>query len=887
MPGADPCTGEPCEEALERCVECSTSADCDDGVFCNGLEKCFDVACQPGSPPCTSGTCDEQSATCTCSTSTDCNDGNSCTDDTCMGGICVIIPVECDDGVFCNGAERCGTGGCVPGTPPCEAPRCDESADACTCTTPADCDDGVFCNGVEICDAGFCRAGPYPCPTPLCDESLGACFECLGDGPCVGGPICTEDIVCIDGVCVGGTRSPADCENIEECDNPGLPNSGETEILDELESTIYLCLPPTGSSALNDRDVPVTHRIVTHDTPRARDLEGWLKVSHAAGDASVVDLRHLGNPYVLDAPIPVIETGHAACDEHTWHFGDEVFTLIPRSVGEVTLAAEVDPAPECCEGDGVSAVEAQVTVKVISVDLDIDSDNNNGDGPPDRNAPEEQCETAGAGRLIRVNDDDDDDNGVADKDQEPPPTTDDDLVPMVVELQGSISGGSWRLVYDASKLQIYEDDRNTIAQPDTERSLPLSPNPQTFWVEGLDFTAGGPAMVTAAVDLDDDGTIECTDSVVVSVVDFKLKALDFASAHDPMRDNSTDYEPTGPVFEEPEWFPGWTPPRNAPFSHTMDSNVVIEAIIFVQPSDLPDTPFRITCTGPQGFNFDQTVTLHGALNLSTVTSTDLLERRIQKLTADLTWRIELGGFSYVHEQTGPHTAYITMGAPRDTDQDPHVVTQNRMDRAVDWASRANSTKPHSIVQKVMQDVAPHFNLNRSSENAWDVPEDLLSAPPGQDPGVDCQSMVRFAENVAKMVNFPGTFEHVNIYAVETDPMTAIEDDPNCVPVDTCPCCGFNSNLRVHPANPAWVLSLVVGGGCNSFEATAKFTYCSETRYYPGGTTAVYEDKDDVLYVFDMMSWVVEGDLPACTLAPEAPVFEYVPKPPYAAVPDCP
>jgi len=233
----------------------------------------------------------------------------------------------------------------------------------------------------------------------------------------------------------------------------------------------------------------------------------------------------------------------------------------------------------------------------------------------------------------------------------------------------------------------------------------------------------------------------------------------------------------------------------------------------------------------------------------------------------------------VQAQTGPHTAYITMGPPQDTDQERYVVTQNRMERAVHWAGLADSTKPHAIVAEVLYSLAPLFNLQREAVNAWTVPDENL--------GVDCQSMVRFAESVAKMVNFPGTFEHVNIYAIETHPTDAIEDDPDCVPAGGCPCCGFNSNVRVHPANPAWVLSLVAGGGCNSFEATAKFTYCGETRYYPGGTTAAYQNKDDVLYVFDTMSWVVESDLPACTLAPEPPVFEYVPKPPQAAVPDCP
>ena len=72
---------------------------------------------------------------------------------------CVIEPpcetnAECDDGLFCNGAETCVDGVCQDGANPCEEGQdCDEDNDVCVvegCQTDDDCEEGQFC------DAGEC-----------------------------------------------------------------------------------------------------------------------------------------------------------------------------------------------------------------------------------------------------------------------------------------------------------------------------------------------------------------------------------------------------------------------------------------------------------------------------------------------------------------------------------------------------------------------------------------------------------------------------------------------------------------------------------------------------------------------------------------------------------
>jgi len=108
-------------------------------------------------------------------------------------GICKVPPectvdADCDDSMFCNGAETCdtATGTCLPGTPPdcddgvdCTVDTCDEVNDTCA-NTPDDTacpDDGLFCTGQEICDpAAGCVSTGDPCPEgTTCNEDTDTC----------------------------------------------------------------------------------------------------------------------------------------------------------------------------------------------------------------------------------------------------------------------------------------------------------------------------------------------------------------------------------------------------------------------------------------------------------------------------------------------------------------------------------------------------------------------------------------------------------------------------------------------------------------------------------------------------------------------------------------
>ncbi len=89
---------------------CTGDGDCDDGLYCNGLETCNPVTerCHAGSEPCTDPArplCDESLDLCgTCLDDTDCLDNNPCNgSETCTDSVCVAgTGAVCDDGLACT-----------------------------------------------------------------------------------------------------------------------------------------------------------------------------------------------------------------------------------------------------------------------------------------------------------------------------------------------------------------------------------------------------------------------------------------------------------------------------------------------------------------------------------------------------------------------------------------------------------------------------------------------------------------------------------------------------------------------------------------------------------------------------------------------------------------
>jgi len=263
----DPCGALVCDDVTDTCV-CQTDNQCDDGLFCTGVETCVATACQAGTPPviddgvpCTDDSCDDvndvvvhtpNDVNCdnglfcdgaeTCDPLLDCqagiplviDDGVACTDDSCdeVNGVVVHTPndVNCDNGLFCDGAEICDAlMNCQAGMPPncddgvpCTDDSCDQISDLCVNTAnDANCDNGLFCDGAETCNVMLdCQAGTNPCLDP--EPPL--CDE-LGNAcvACLVAGDCDDASVCTFDQCIGST-----CSNVPntygDVDHNGLVN---------------------------------------------------------------------------------------------------------------------------------------------------------------------------------------------------------------------------------------------------------------------------------------------------------------------------------------------------------------------------------------------------------------------------------------------------------------------------------------------------------------------------------------------------------------------------------------------------------------------------------------------------------------------------------------
>jgi len=136
------CTNDACVDG--RCV--SSNVVCvDDGLFCTGAE-----VCDPATGECISegDPCDMPEEFCLegvdvcvvdghCIDHADCDDGMFCNGvETCRAdGLCIAGSGPCDDGLFCNGVETCDEDNdvCVDGADPCDTimESCDEEEDMC------------------------------------------------------------------------------------------------------------------------------------------------------------------------------------------------------------------------------------------------------------------------------------------------------------------------------------------------------------------------------------------------------------------------------------------------------------------------------------------------------------------------------------------------------------------------------------------------------------------------------------------------------------------------------------------------------------------------------------------------------------------------------------
>lgn len=211
---------------------CILDADCSDGNFCNGVERCVGGMCQAAAAlqcddadPCTRDFCDpaagcahaEDQCPASCAGLADgasCADGTVCTrGDTCVSAACVAGAVaSCDDG------DPCTRDGCDP------VLGCVYSEEAVAFPCVPDCNGGVAdytpCPGDgNVCTLDACLPSvdligdPHRCVVGL----LGLERQCQDADVCNGQEFCSPVLGCQSGpplVCDDG----ASCNGVESCD---------------------------------------------------------------------------------------------------------------------------------------------------------------------------------------------------------------------------------------------------------------------------------------------------------------------------------------------------------------------------------------------------------------------------------------------------------------------------------------------------------------------------------------------------------------------------------------------------------------------------------------------------------------------------------------------
>ncbi|MEZ4328831.1 MAG: putative metal-binding motif-containing protein [Polyangiales bacterium] len=235
------------------------ASDCDDGVFCNGVEVCGAMGCEAGEPPCTGGTCVEASGICQ-STCVDADfDGHrdvACGGDDCDDAdpnrfpsnveVCDVAnhDEDCDPRTFgfrdqdmdnypdvacCNG-DVCGTdcNDLNPSVHPDEAESCDGRDN--------DCDELIdeevlrtFYPDLDHDLAGDMNATPITACTPPPDSVENAldCDDSTADvGPLrseICDPGCMPDGTgCVDENCDGVVQTECSCTGSETRGCPAL-----------------------------------------------------------------------------------------------------------------------------------------------------------------------------------------------------------------------------------------------------------------------------------------------------------------------------------------------------------------------------------------------------------------------------------------------------------------------------------------------------------------------------------------------------------------------------------------------------------------------------------------------------------------------------------------
>ncbi len=249
------CNAGTCTTKLALGATCSKASACNSGNCASGV--CCDAACGATGYSCSIagsvGHCAKPNGT-TCGGASECASGN-CVDNVCCNSACTGQCQACDVGgnvgtcvatlgtahlggglrSACTGSGTCGSSCDGVHVTACTFPTNATACGAASCTAGVQTNVGA-CNGLGVCTQATVPCGNYACAaTGACKSSCTAdadcgsvAFYCAPGGTCQpragSGSVCTNDLACQSGHCVGGTCCDSACTTTGfSCNLPTAP----------------------------------------------------------------------------------------------------------------------------------------------------------------------------------------------------------------------------------------------------------------------------------------------------------------------------------------------------------------------------------------------------------------------------------------------------------------------------------------------------------------------------------------------------------------------------------------------------------------------------------------------------------------------------------------
>jgi hypothetical protein len=426
----------------------------------------------------------------------------------------------------------------------------------------------------------------------------------------------------------------------------------------------------------------------------------------------------------------------------------------------------------------------------------------------------------------------------------------------------------------------------------------------------------------------------------------RILSLDLLSDHGLLLDNRRDWTGAGQRFLRPVW----TPRQSQPVSHTGGRALRVRLRLEVEPAGAFASGLVLRGESRCGLTLQAPLTLAGGVTTIELGSgAGRFPRGIARRELDISWSLVGENAPPLGDRRTRLPLYLTLGCPSTPLRNPGI-TMRRLEEAIKCARLATDLSPHALAGSVSRRFGA-FNLEVAYRNAWELGDERRDAGKALI-GADCQTLVRYTQNVLAMLGCPGKATFAVVWPKVSAPRRGVLNlgtSPNvCSPRQLYSRWSIegrrhdldrdgswtpkelreslrravvtqlgrefdrdqdgsldareltarllpeaarllsrydrssNGSLEAEEWSRAcrdpsfarriealiaprfarlterrlWYACLIDGdGGLNRYEAVLRFSYGGSTRLYPGGVDVVFDHPDEVLEVFDRLSWV--------------------------------